>query len=121
MVKRTLVVLIALFTLTLVVSAISSVNAQNLVYSVDHQWAQIFINQDGTIDLTYNITVTVTSGSMGGFYVGQPNSDFTAGIPAAAYEQVKKDFSSLFKEPKEKVFLRIDQDWLAGVLSEKDG
>ena len=67
------------------VSAASSVNAQNLVYSVDHEWAQIFINQDGTIDLTYNITVTVTSGIMHGFYVGQPNSDFTLGQAVDQY------------------------------------
>jgi hypothetical protein len=79
MVKRIPLVLIALLALTLAVSFAGNVSAQNLVYSVDHQWAQIFINQDGTIDLTYNISVTVTSGSMGGFYVGQPNRDFTIG------------------------------------------
>ena len=79
MVKRTPLVLIALLTFTLAVSVASSVNAQSIVYSVDHQWAQIFINQDGTIDLTYNITVTVSSGVMHGFYVGQPKSDYTPG------------------------------------------
>jgi hypothetical protein len=79
MVKRLTLVLIALLSLMLATSVASSVNAQNLVYSVDHEWAQIFINQDGTIDLTYNITVTVTSGTMHGFYVGQPNGDFTPG------------------------------------------
>ncbi len=79
MVKPTSLVLIVLFAFTLSGSLVSNVNAQNLVYSVDHEWAQIFINQDGTIDLAYNITVTVTSGTMHGFYVGQPNSDFTPG------------------------------------------
>ena len=79
MVKRIPLVLIALLALTLAVSFAGNVSAQNLVYSVDHEWAQIFINQDGTIDLTYNISATVTSGSMGGFYVGQPNRDFTIG------------------------------------------
>jgi hypothetical protein len=59
--------------------ASSVVYAQNIVYSIDHQWAQIFINQDGTIDLTYNITLMVTSGVIHGFYVGQPKSDFTIG------------------------------------------
>lgn len=54
--------------------------AQSIEYSVDHQWCQIFINQDGTIDLKYNVTLTVTSGKINGFYVGQPNSDFTPGI-----------------------------------------
>jgi hypothetical protein len=79
MVERRFLFLFALLSLTLAVSVASSASAQNLVYSVDHEWAQIFINQDGTIDLTYNISVTVTSGSMGGFYVGQPNHDFTIG------------------------------------------
>jgi len=53
--------------------------AQNLTYTVDHQWAQIFINQDGTIDLIYNLTITVTSGTLHSFDVGQPNQDFTIG------------------------------------------
>jgi hypothetical protein len=84
MVKRTPLVLIALLALTLAVSVTSTINAQNLVYTVDHQWAQIFINQDGTIDLTYNITVKVTSGVIHGFYVGQPKSDVT---PSQAVDQ----------------------------------
>ncbi len=65
--------------LTVTLAASSLVNAQNIVYSIDHQWAQVLINQDGTIDLTYNITLTVTSGIIHGFYVGQPKSDFTIG------------------------------------------
>jgi len=79
MVRERPVILITLLILAIVVSAASIVNAQNLVYSVDHEWAQIFINQDGTIDLTYNISVSVSQGTMNGFYVGQPNSDFTRG------------------------------------------
>jgi hypothetical protein len=85
MVRKIPLLLVILLTLTMAVSAASIVNAQNLVYSVDHQWAQIFINQDGTIDLTYNITVTVTSGVMHGFYVGQPKSDYTPGQAVDQY------------------------------------
>jgi hypothetical protein len=85
MVKPKFLVLIALLTFTLAVSAASSVDAQSLVYRVDHEWAQVSINQDGTIDLTYNISVSVTSGSMGGFYVGQPKSDFTPGQAVDQY------------------------------------
>jgi Predicted membrane protein (DUF2207) len=65
--------------LTIMFAASSVVNAQNIVYSIDHQWAQVLINQDGTTDITYNITLTVTSGVIHGFYVGQPKSDFTIG------------------------------------------
>jgi hypothetical protein len=79
MVRKSPFILATLLILTIAVSAASSVKAQNLVYSVDHEWAQIFINQDGTIDLTYNISVGVSQGTMHGFYVGQPNSDFTPG------------------------------------------
>jgi hypothetical protein len=88
MVKRIYLLLAALLTLTFAMSAIISVNAQNIVYSVDHQWAQVLINQDGTIDLTYNITVTVSSGVMHGFYVGQPNGDFTPGQGTDQYGNV---------------------------------
>jgi hypothetical protein len=88
MVKPTFLVLITLLIFMLAVSAANSVNAQNLVYSVDNEWAQIFINQDGTIDLTYNISVAVTLGSMGGFYVGQPKSDFTSGQAVDQYGNI---------------------------------
>jgi hypothetical protein len=78
MVKPLALFLLVLLTVTLAFSAASSVNAQ-IVYTVNHEWTQIFINQDGTIDLTYNITLTVTSGTIHGFYVGQPKSDYTPG------------------------------------------
>ena len=70
MVRKIPLLFVFLLTLMMAVSVAGIVNAQNLVYSVNHEWAQIFINQDGTIDLTYNISVTVTSGIMHGFYVG---------------------------------------------------
>jgi hypothetical protein len=85
MVKPKFLFLFALLAFTLAISLASSANAQNLVYSVDHEWAQIFINQDGTIDLTYNITVAVSSGVMHGFYVGQPKADFTYGQAVDQY------------------------------------
>ena len=79
--------ILAVFALVCVVcvSAAGFACAQNLSYTVDHEWAQIFINDDGTIDLTYNITVAVTSGTMHGFYVGQPNGDFTPGQAVDQY------------------------------------
>jgi hypothetical protein len=80
--------LAAILALAIALVALSNVNAQTnqtIEYSVDHQWAQIFINQDGTIDLTYNLTVTVTSGAIHGVYVGQPKSDFTPGQAVDQY------------------------------------
>jgi len=78
MVKRALV-LLAILALTLSASVAGMASAQNKVYSVDHEWVQIFINQDGTIDLIYNLTVTVTQGSLSAFDIGQPKRDFTIG------------------------------------------
>jgi hypothetical protein len=54
------------------------------------------------------------------FAVFLQDKDFTVEIPDEAYRQTKSDFSSLFGEPGEKAFLRIDQDWLAGVLGQND-
>jgi hypothetical protein len=78
MVKR-VYLLIALLTLASAISIASYVNAQGIVYSVDHEWSQIYINKDGTIDLTYNLTLTVSSGVIHSIDIGQPNGDFTVG------------------------------------------
>jgi hypothetical protein len=76
------------FILALTVTSLSVglVSAQNRVYSFDHEWAQIFINQDGTIDLTYNVTLTLTSGANINYVqLGQPESDFTVGEAVDQY------------------------------------
>ncbi len=72
---------VALLALCIVCASAASLAQRpgNLTYTVDHEWAQIAINHDGTIDLTYNITLTITSGTFGAFDVGQPNGDFTIG------------------------------------------
>jgi hypothetical protein len=77
--------LAVILVLSIGLMAFGTVNAQNIVYSIDHEYSQIFINQDGTIDLTYNITLTVTTGVINGFYVGQLKSDFTPGQAADQY------------------------------------
>jgi hypothetical protein len=61
------------------------VRAQSIVYSIDHQWCQLFINQDGTVDLIYNITLTVSSGVASAVDIGQPNADFTVGPAVDQY------------------------------------
>jgi predicted RNA-binding Zn-ribbon protein involved in translation (DUF1610 family) len=68
----------------------------------------------------YNMIFEESGDGALSFAVFLEDDDFTVDIPAEAYEQTKKDFSSLFKEPKEKAFLRIDQNWLAEVLTEKN-
>jgi hypothetical protein len=87
MVRHTRFIFIILLALTVTSSLAHSVNAQNIVYSVNHEWAQIFINQDGAIDLIYNITLTCSSGTIHGFYVGQPKQDFSFSPNQAAADQ----------------------------------
>ncbi len=78
MVKRQL--LLAVFALTLMASIVGVAIGQERVFSVDHEWVQIFINDDGTIDLTYNITLRMIQGTpIRAFDVGQPRQDFTIG------------------------------------------
>jgi len=75
MVKNRLILIISmgiLFTLAWVGSA-----AGQLEYHLNYEWAKIWINQDGTIDLLYNMSVTCDSGVLHWVKVGQPNSDFT--------------------------------------------
>ena len=85
MVKR-FCLLSVILALTVALAAVSLVSAQDRVYSFDHQWAQIFINQDGTIDLTYNVTLTLSSGDNINFVqLGQPKGDFTVGQAVDQY------------------------------------
>ena len=85
MVKRSYF-LAVVFALTVALAIVSVVNAQTRVYSFDHQWTQIFINQDGTIDLTYNVTLTLQSGAdIHAVDIGQPKGDFTIGQAADQY------------------------------------
>lgn len=48
------------------------------VYFIEREWVKVWINQDGSIDLFYNITLTLVSGdSINYVFVGQPNGYFT--------------------------------------------
>ena len=55
-------------------------------YHLGHEWAKIWINQDGTIDLFYNISITLDSGDdINRVFVGQPKRDFTIGQATDQY------------------------------------
>lgn len=55
-------------------------------YHLPKEWAKIWINQDGTIDLFYNITMTLDSGDVIHYVtVGQPHRDFTIGQATDQY------------------------------------
>jgi len=85
MVKRAFLTAVVL-ALTVASLSMGIVSAQNRVYSFDHEWAQIFINQDGTIDLKYNVTLTLSSGDdINRVWLGQPKGDFEVGQAVDQY------------------------------------
>ncbi len=89
--------LTAILALTVTSLFVGLVRAQDRVYTFDHEWAQIFINQDGTIDLTYNVTLTLVSGDAINYVqLGQPKGDFTIGeaVDQYGHQLQKKDSSS---------------------------
>src|SRR3989304_5912849 len=54
--------------------------AATRTYHIDREWVKIWINQDGSIDLFYNITITLDSGEdINYVLVGQPNGYFAIG------------------------------------------
>ena len=74
----------ALFSLTLIFIALVfistvEVSAVDIQYHVDHEWAKIWINEDGTIDLQYDLEMTCDQGTIRYINVGQPTKDFTIG------------------------------------------
>jgi len=56
-----------------------TVEAQNLVYHLEHEWVKIWINQDGTVDVLYDVTIVCDEGVLQWVEIGQPNYDFTIG------------------------------------------
>jgi hypothetical protein len=66
--------------------SIGAAVAQTREYHLGQEWTKIWINQDGTIDLFYNISLTLDSGpDINYIYVGQPKSDFTIGVAVDQY------------------------------------
>jgi len=53
--------------------------AASIEYYLNHEYAKIWINTDGTIDLFYTITITCTQEVIHYVKVGQPKGDFTIG------------------------------------------
>ncbi|MEJ2272538.1 MAG: hypothetical protein P8X91_08710 [Candidatus Bathyarchaeota archaeon] len=52
-------------------------------YHFGQEWAKIWINQDGSIDLFYNVSLTLDSGQeINWVSIGQPKGDFTIGSAA---------------------------------------
>lgn len=68
---------LALILACLIVSLSPACAASSRQYHLPKEWAKIWVNQDGTIDLFYNITITLDSGDAIHYVtVGQPQRDF---------------------------------------------
>jgi hypothetical protein len=90
--------LIAL-SVALVFAAFLSATAQAWTgtYHLEHEWVKIWINQNGSIDLLYDIQLTLDSGdTISKVFVGQPKRDFTIGPAVDEYglELTASDVSS---------------------------
>ena len=80
MVKKRLHLLITASILIVAMTAISVVRAQDRVYYFGHEYVKIWINQDRTIDLFIDRSLTLESGKeINWVEVGQPKGDFTIG------------------------------------------
>jgi hypothetical protein len=78
MVRRSFL-LITLVAALSFVTLVETAGAQRQ-YHLDQEGAKIWINQNGSIDLFYNISLTLDSGDpINWVEIGQPNGDFTVG------------------------------------------
>ncbi len=57
-------------------------------YHLDQEWVKIWIRENGSIDLFYNISITLDSGpNINKVFVGQPDGDFTIGNATDQYNR----------------------------------
>jgi len=71
--------LIALSVVLILMTFVGTAAAQR-TYHLEQEWVKIRINQNGTIDLFYNISITLVYGEDINYVnVGQPNRDFKIG------------------------------------------
>ncbi len=86
MVKKRVLLVAFTFTLIFAMCLSATVQAWTGTYHLEHEWVKIWINQDGTIDLFYDISLTLDSGdTITRVYVGQPKGDFTIGTAVDSY------------------------------------
>ena len=84
--SRSLIVIILCLQVMLLFYPIAEPRAQAIAYNVGKEWAKVWVNTDGSIDVMYNITLTYTSGS--------PQGIVTVGMPKGGYSiQYTKDIS----------------------------
>lgn len=86
MVKNHILLSALIFTILLSSFTSAASAASNRAYHLGQEWIKIWINQDGTIALFYNISITLDSGdNISYVLVGQPTHDFTMGSAIDQY------------------------------------
>ncbi len=76
---------VTLSVIFILMTFVGTVTAQR-EYHLEHEWAKIWINQNGSIDLLYDISITLDSGpNINYVYIGQPKRDFTIGTAMDQY------------------------------------
>jgi hypothetical protein len=86
MVKKSLHLIAITFALIVALTFIGTAVAQDRVYHIENEWVKIWINPDGTIDLFYDMSLTLDSGpNINYVFIGQPQCDFTVGEAVDQY------------------------------------
>ncbi|XES78032.1 MAG: hypothetical protein ACBZ72_03940 [Candidatus Bathyarchaeia archaeon] len=63
-----------------VAASVAVSDAQTRSYRFNQEWAKLWINHDGTVDLFYNVSLTLESGQQISYVtLGQPTKDFMIG------------------------------------------
>jgi hypothetical protein len=77
--KLSLLLLVVAVTATLPPSIVAFTprDAAAIQYRIDKEWAVIWIKEDASIDLLYNVTITYESSALGYLTLGLPASGFT--------------------------------------------
>src|SRR5512138_138506 len=80
MVNKRVVLTAFAISFILLAFAMSAVHAETRVYHFNYEYAKVWMNPDTTIDLFYNISLTVDSGQqIRSIDIGQPKRDFKIG------------------------------------------
>jgi len=69
--------ILTLLLLLFIIVNVTPTSRSQITYRVDKEWVEIWVNEDGSIDILYNITITYTSGFPEGIVtIGMPKRDF---------------------------------------------
>jgi hypothetical protein len=113
MVKKSRMVAALLATFFLM-TIIGSACAWTGTFHIDHEWVEIWINSDGSIELFYNISITLDSGDLIHFaQVGQPRGDFITGQAKDQYGHTLLT-SDIRSEDNYKVQVNLDSPLTTG-------